>query len=164
MEDFKVRRIDNRLLRAECDRILGLVKRSVPFASVSEIGSTSVRGIIGKEDIDIIARVSPPRFAEARKLLDSLFSRNRRQLSDGQFQGYHVQSEFDVSVQLTIDGLRYEHFEGFAQMLRSDPDLRMAYNQLKADWDGRPMDEYRAAKSAFIARALESWPRRARAD
>jgi GrpB-like predicted nucleotidyltransferase (UPF0157 family) len=44
-------------------------------------------------------------------------------------------------------------------MLRRDRALRRAYDALKRGYDGRPMDEYRAAKAAFIEEALARHPR-----
>jgi GrpB-like predicted nucleotidyltransferase (UPF0157 family) len=40
--------------------------------------------------------------------------------------------------------------------LRDNASLRQAYNHLKAEWNGRPMDDYRAAKRAFIEAALKT--------
>ena len=126
----------------------------LPFATVMEVGSTAVEGLLGKQDLDLLVRVPQDRFTEARSVLDHVFPRNERQLSDEEFQGYLVTSPLDVSVQLTIKNGRHDVFEDFVVLLRSDPELRRAYNELKVAWNRRPMEEYRAAKNDFIAKAL----------
>ncbi len=42
----------------------------------------------------------------------------------------------------------------FVAALRADPALVADYNGLKAGFDGRPMDAYRAAKAAFVEQVL----------
>ena len=164
VELFHILNIDSALLRRERERILQLLNNLLSFGAVVEVGSTAVEGVIGKEDIDFLVRVPCDRFGEARNILDQHFERNERQLADSEFQGYRVASPIDVSVQLTIENGRYDDFEPFLLQLRSDPALRRAYNDLKLAWNGRPMEEYRAAKSDFIAAALASYHRGARSD
>ena len=121
-----------------------------------EVGSTAVEGVIGKEDLDFLVRVPPDRFGDARIILDRQFERNERQFANSEFQGYRVVSPIGVSIQLTTENGPLDVFEKFLLRLRSDPALRNAYNDLKLAWNGRPMDDYRAAKGDFIAAALAS--------
>jgi GrpB-like predicted nucleotidyltransferase (UPF0157 family) len=51
-------------------------------------------------------------------------------------------------------GSHYDDFHRFADALRTDAGLVCAYNRLKLEWHDKPMDDYRAAKNAFIARML----------
>ena len=68
--------------------------------------------------------------------------------------GSVVDSEFDVAIQLTVDGGQHDTFLEFLDQLRASEDLRARYNQLKRTFDGRPMTEYREAKRNFIKKAL----------
>jgi GrpB-like predicted nucleotidyltransferase (UPF0157 family) len=154
VELFHVRQIDSALLNGERRRVLQRLKTLLPFATVVEVGSTAVDGVIGKEDVDFLVRVGPGRFREARDALDHHFERNVRQFADSEFQGYRIESPIDVSAHLTTKNRYYDLFEKFLIRLRADPALRKAYNDLKTAWDSRPMDEYRAAKSDFISAAL----------
>ena len=75
------------------------------------------------------------------------------------YQGYKVDSDLDVSIQLTVKGGAHDDFLDFLdflERLRASATLRAEYNELKRSFDGRDMDEYRFAKRAFIERVLSS--------
>ena len=97
---------------------------------------------------------SGARFIDLALRLDAAFERNEDQLSNAIYQGYHVRSELDVAIQLTVAGGPYDDFVPFLDALANDPTLVRRYNELKRAWDGRPMDDYRSAKSAFIREVL----------
>jgi len=153
-ERFRVVAVDPQLLDGERRRVIDLLCRLVPPAFVMEVGSTAVEGLIGKQDIDFAVVVPARRFEATRRVLDAALSRNPAQLSDSRFQGYVVASVLDIAVQLTVKGGPYDDFSTFLEALRESAPLRAAYNALKRDWDGRPMEDYRAAKAAFIEQAL----------
>jgi GrpB-like predicted nucleotidyltransferase (UPF0157 family) len=153
---FLIRYVDRSLLCEERHRVLSLTKDVIPVASVMEVGSTAVEGVIGKEDIDILVRVPRELFGEARSTLDRRFKRNAYQMSNEEYQGYLIESPLDVAIQLTVTGGKFDRFERFVDLLRSNAALRTAYNDLKRAWNGRPMDQYRSAKAEFIERVLES--------
>lgn len=153
VELFHIRDLDSST-QGERDRALSRIRQVIPFASVMEVGSTAVEGVLGKQDLDFVARVPRERFGEARNILDVHFQRNDRQLSNAEYQGYLVHSPVDVAVQLIVAGGQYDNFEEFVRLLHASVDLRNAYNSLKLAWDGRPMEDYRAAKRAFILTAL----------
>lgn len=154
-ERFVLRVIAATELARARDTALGALRSALPvWAEVLEVGSTAVEGVIGKGDIDLLVRVPRDQFEDARAIVDQLFERNPGQLSNEQYQGYLVPSELDVAVQLTVRDGPYDSFVAFLDALRASPALVERYNALKRDWDGRPMDDYRRAKSAFIAEVL----------
>jgi len=131
-----------------------MVRTAVPLASVLEVGSTAVEGVVGKQDIDIVVRVPAESFADTRDILDRMFSRNASQMSNSEYQGYLVTSSLDVAIQLVVAGGKYDTFVAFLQALSTDPTIRQAYNQLKIAWNGQPMQDYRVAKQEFIESVL----------
>ena len=153
-ETFRVRQFDENLLRQEVDRVLGLIRKVVPSASVMEVGSTAIEGVVGKQDLDFVVRVPSNRFDQARRIMDLAFSRNSQQISNGEYQGYVVPSPLDVAIQLIVEDGQYDTFEKFLLTVSADPALKRAYNDLKVAWDGRPMKEYRVAKRCFIDSVL----------
>jgi GrpB-like predicted nucleotidyltransferase (UPF0157 family) len=155
-EIFHIREIDRDTLASERDRALRLVQKAVPFASVMEVGSTAVPDVVGKQDLDFVVRVPQNRFEKTRELLDNNFRRNDLQLSNEEYQGYLVSSSLDVAIQLIVENGKYDDFETFLQLLRTNPDVRFAYNALKLAWNGQPMEKYRAAKQDFISATLEN--------
>jgi len=138
----------------ERDRVLALLHDLFDETAVREVGSTAVDGVIGKEDVDILVLTAPEAFAAARSRLDGLFSRDEKQLSTEIYQGYRASSDWDVAIQLTVDGSPHDVFDPFLDALRTNSQLRQDYNALKRQWNGRSMAEYRAAKAEFIGRAL----------
>jgi GrpB-like predicted nucleotidyltransferase (UPF0157 family) len=153
-ERFEIQNLDPELIKSERDRIFPVLQRILPFAKVIEVGSTAVEGVIGKQDIDFLARVPRNLFHAAKEALDQNFYRNERQFSAEDFQGYRVSSPLDIAIQLTAENGEHDVFERFLTLLRSDPELRRTYNELKVAFNLRPMDEYRVAKGDFIKRAL----------
>ena len=143
-------------LDAERDRILAAVQAILPaLAEVFEVGSTAVPGVIGKQDLDLLVRAPLEAFEATREALDQAFSRDPGQLSNEEYQGYRVQSPYDVAIQCTVKGSSYDTFLDFLDALRSAPERVEAYNALKRQWHGRDMDAYREAKAAFIQDVLK---------
>ena len=155
-EKFRINEIDLEALEGERDRVLCLLKACVPSERVHEVGSTAVPGVVGKQDLDFLVLVPPQDFDSARSELDERFARNPDQLSNDVYQGYKVDSDLDVAIQLTIAGGDHDDFLDFLARLRASASLRAKYNELKQAFDGRDMDEYREAKGAFIERVLST--------
>lgn len=133
-----------------------LLAKIVPTESVFEVGSTAVAGIIGKQDLDFLVRVPPEKFQATRAALDQAFTRNPEQLSNAIYQGYIVESNMDVAIQLTIEDGPFDNFLAFLDRLRESAELRQEYNELKRQFDGALMADYREAKQVFIERVLAS--------
>jgi hypothetical protein len=94
---FLIADIDPRLLAAERDRVLAVLKEVAPEAEIFEVGSTAVAGVIGKGDIDILVRADAARFGAVRSRLDMILARNPDQLSNEIYQGYLVGSPLEES-------------------------------------------------------------------
>jgi GrpB-like predicted nucleotidyltransferase (UPF0157 family) len=151
---FRIVHHDPREVRSEQDRILAQLRKTTGFGSATAIGSTAVDGLIGKGDLDFALSVRAEEFDQVREQLDKAFTRDQGQLSNDEFQGYHLPSRYDASLQLFVSGSEYDMFDRFCELLRNDEHLRNAYNELKRTWDGRPMEAYRSAKGEFIEKAL----------
>lgn len=156
VEVFRITDIDPRVLDAERRRVLALLTAIVPQERVHEVGSTAVPGIVGKQDLDFLVLVQTQDFCSTRRDLDRRFPRNPGQLSNDVYQGYKVDSDLDVAIQLTIEGGAHDNFLVFLAELRASASLRAEYNRLKQAFDGRAMDEYRDAKGAFIEKVLSA--------
>jgi GrpB-like predicted nucleotidyltransferase (UPF0157 family) len=153
---FQICDLDRGTLQAERDRILLDIRAAIPFASIMEVGSTAVDGVVGKQDLDFVVRVPLLRFEEARDILDKRFQRNQQQLSTAEYQGYLIPSFLDAAIQLIVEVGKHDNFERFLGLLRANGELRRAYNELKVAWNGRSMRGYRLAKESFIESALNN--------
>lgn len=153
---FRLNHISLESLEAERNQALSQIRAVVPEHSLYEVGSTAVHGVIGKQDLDFLVRVPEAEFKATRTALDKAFTRNPEQLSNEVYQGYLVNSAMDVAIQLTTEGGQYDDFLTFLAMLQASADLRQRYNELKMEFDGQPMSEYRDAKNQFIEHALST--------
>ena len=157
-EIFRIQPPKVRLTRIEKVRVLRILRHLLPFSEVKETGSTAVPGVIGKQDLDFLVKVKTPQFRSARSTLDENFLRNAKQVSNENIQGYLIDSHVDIALQLVVENSEYDIFDEFVSALKHDPNLRLAYNHLKIQWDGMPMDDYRKAKRAFIEAILYKRP------
>ena len=157
VELFRLRQIEPARLAAARARYIDLVQRALPAADVREVGSTALGDVIGKQDIDILARVADEAALRgACQALDMIFARDTQQMANARYQAYVLSHEPQVSLQVTVTGCRHDVFMPFLDALRADRQLLDAYQQLKRDWDGRPMQAYRKAKARFIRRVLRN--------
>ncbi|MDP8997084.1 MAG: GrpB family protein [Pseudomonadota bacterium] len=122
----------------------------LPHAKIEEVGSTAIKGMLGKNDVDIAIAVLTSDFLDARSFLDAQFKRNDEQFSSEAFQGYTVKSETEIALQLFCVGSSFDVFSEFKDLLSRSAGMRMRYTLLKRRWNGRDMDAYRDAKSKFI--------------
>ena len=153
---FLISQADVAMIDTERRRVIELLSELLNSAYISEVGSTAVDGVIGKQDLDYLIRVPGEEFSQVREILDSRFDRISNQLSTDEYQGYIVKSELDVAIQLTIAGGAHDDFLDFLDLLKRSSELREHYNELKRNYHGKPMDEYRSAKRNFIETALLS--------
>lgn len=127
----------------------------LPRARMEHVGSTAVPGSVTKGDLDICVIVEPADFADADALLGGRYRRNLGSIHTAEFAAFTAEDDaIDVGIQLVAAGSRWDAFVRWRDLLRSDPGLRRAYDVLKRRYDGKPMDEYRAAKSEFIDAVL----------
>lgn len=124
-------------------------------AEIHHVGATAVPGCLTKGDLDIAVRVGAEAFAEADAALAAMFMRNAGSKRTDAFSAFEdVTARPHLGVQLTAKGGADDYFHLFADALRRSAELVAAYNALKQQFDGKPMDAYRSAKSAFVEDVL----------
>jgi len=153
-EYFRLKDVAKDRLDAERQKAMAKLDELLPEGSFMEVGSTAIPGLIGKQDLDFLVRVPQESFEVTRSKLDTAFQRNPNQLSTEIYQGYTVESEMDVAIQLTIENGPHDTFMEFLELLQTNVDLRERYNDLKREFDGKPMADYRTAKREFIEQNL----------
>jgi GrpB-like predicted nucleotidyltransferase (UPF0157 family) len=125
-------------------------------ADIRHIGSTAVPGCLTKGDLDIAVRVGERDFAAAEKVLERRFARNLGSDRSAYFAAFEdCDATPHLGIQLVVIGSACDDFHPFTAALRADPALVAEYNRLKQAWHGKPMDDYRRAKDAFITRILD---------
>jgi GrpB-like predicted nucleotidyltransferase (UPF0157 family) len=124
-------------------------------AEITHVGSTAVPGCLTKGDLDIVVRIPPVDFVAADAVLASRLDRNAGSVRTDTFAAFEdATTAPHLGIQLTAIGGPFDHFHLFTAALLRDATIVERYNMLKIQYHGRPMNEYRAAKDAFIAEVL----------
>jgi GrpB-like predicted nucleotidyltransferase (UPF0157 family) len=132
--------------------IAALLPESV---DIQHVGATAVPGCLTKGDLDMCVRVDRADFVAADAALAARFARNDGSIRTDAFSAFAAdEADPPLGVQLVVRGGELDVFVRFRDALRADPALVADYNGLKAGFDGRPMDAYRAAKAAFVEQVL----------
>lgn len=128
---------------------------ALPQADIRHVGATAVPGCLTKGDLDLVVRVPCDDFEQADRSLSRLYSRNDGSIRTSAFSAFEdASTDPHLGVQLVaVDG-SHDFFHQFAEALRESPDLLQAYNDLKREYVGRDMSQYRRAKDAFVERTL----------
>jgi len=146
--------------RADAERlfehIAAELRRMLPAsADIRHVGATAVPGCLTKGDLDVVVRVPAEAFAESDTALAGRFARNVGSKRTEGFSSFEdTETSPHLGVQLTVAGGEDDHFHLFVEALKQDRKLTARYNALKRQFDGQPMEVYRAAKSAFVREVL----------
>lgn len=131
------------------------VCEALPHVEVRHVGSTAIYGSLTKGDLDVLVRVEQGRFREADQVLARMFSRNEGSDKTESFSAFTDSSVSpELGVQLVARGTEHDKFTEWLERLESDVELRASYDDLKAEYHGKDMNDYRAAKDEFILRNL----------
>jgi len=135
----------------------------LPSAEIHHVGATAVPGALTKGDVDLALRVDRHEFLTSCVELGCLYLVHQPENWTATYASFSDPQAGDppVGVQLVVressDDLL---FVALRDLLRSDPDLLAAYNDLKREHEGSPYDDYTDAKERFwepvLARLRES--------
>lgn len=146
--------------RADAERLFQRIESEIramlpASADIWHIGATAVAGCLTKGDLDIVVRVAAEDFAAADAALSMRFARNVGSKRTDSFSSFEDEAASPhLGIQLTVVDGEDDYFHLFADALRRDPELVAQYNALKRQFDGKPMEIYRTAKSAFVRDVL----------
>lgn len=136
-----------RLFESEKKKLLELF----PDADIQHIGSTSIPGLITKGDLDISVRVPEKDFAAVVARLKELYQINQPDNWTETYASFKdVIDGIDFGAQVSVMDSKDDYFVKHRELLKGNPDLIKEYNQLKQEFDGKDMDEYRKAKGEFF--------------
>ena len=160
MSDERVHFVAEESIRPVIERVFEVHRRNLsqllPDADIQHIGGTSVSGSLTKGDLDIQVRVSQNSFAAAEESLSNRYGRNDDSVRTGEFVSFKDDSlSPPLGIQLTAIGSQFDSFCKLRELLRSRTDLLEQFNTLKRRHEGCSMEEYRAAKNAFLESILE---------
>ncbi len=128
----------------------------LPGARIEHIGSSAIAGAISKGDLDVFVGVRAADFQRSLRAIKGLqFSEKEGTLrTDSLCMLVTEKYDYDVAVQLVVNGSEFENFLRFRDLLNSNPALVLEYNRLKRSCEGLGPDAYRREKASFIQRLL----------
>lgn len=127
----------------------------IPGSDIQHVGSTAVPGSLTKGDLDIQVRVGAMQYAQARQRLCEVYSVNNGGFATSDaisFEDYN--SDPSTGIHLTVVGGSCDLQWKFRDMLIASASLRREYDELKRQFEGKSMTEYRNAKAGFVERVL----------
>lgn len=123
----------------------------LPGADVEHVGSTAVPGSLTKGDLDVQVRVAPEHFPLAVETLSRRYAVNDGSISTDTFRAFTDElSDPPLGIQLTVRGSEYDFFWKVRDVLLMNEQYRRDYDALKLAYEGKDMDDYRAAKNRFM--------------
>ncbi|MGH7780977.1 MAG: GrpB family protein [Candidatus Binataceae bacterium] len=140
--------------RARFDTVCRRVQTILPVsADIEHVGATAIPGCLSKGDVDLCVRVTQVAFTACDTALERHFQRNTVSERNESFSAFQDQAA-NTGIQLVVIGSSLDVFTTFRDLLLKNPNLLAEYNQLKKQYHGKSMTEYRQAKGDFIQNAL----------
>jgi GrpB-like predicted nucleotidyltransferase (UPF0157 family) len=128
-----------------------LIEAVIPKADVQHVGSTAITYSLTKGDLDIQVRVIPEEFQSAVHTLSKLYSLNDGSTKSESFRAFKDDTtDPPLGVQLTVINSEFDFFWKIRDVLLSNDNYRLKYDKLKKEYEGKDMNDYREAKSAFF--------------
>ena len=128
------------------------IQKVFPNIQVEHVGGTSIPGSLTFGDLDIQIRVTKEQFSQVRDVLKDFYHENKLELWTDELALFHWKDhpQISMSIVLTAIDSAYDEFYKTRDLLRARPDLLEKYNNLKQQYEGKSIEEYRIAKRAFF--------------
>ncbi|MEC0094344.1 GrpB family protein [Paenibacillus macquariensis] len=128
-----------------------LIEVVIPKADVQHVGSTAIPNSLTKGDLDIQVRVKPEEFLSAVHALSKLYSLNDGSIRTDSFRALKDDTTDPLlGIQLTVINSEFDLFWKFRDVLLMNDSYRVKYDELKKDFEGKEMDDYRVGKNTFF--------------
>lgn len=146
-------------LQSLFDTYLQQIQTLLPQARVEHIGSSAIPGAWSRADLDILLCVPEQAFDQTIQLLKRLHFREKVATSKRSelciLEAINTQE--DVEIYLVAENSYLLNFIDFRDILRGQPKLVDAYNNLKKSSQDLNEDEYRNRKTQFIESVLQQY-------
>ena len=120
----------------------------------SEVSPSSIPGSLSKGDLDVFVGVNKDEHVEVIELIKTIGFEEKKDTfrSDELCMLITDMFNYDVAIQVVVNGSQFEDFIKFRDMLRADNNFIALYNDIKHS--NFQNDTYREKKSKFINRLL----------
>lgn len=120
------------------------------------IGASAIKGAVSKGDLDIFLGVDRNNFRSTIEQLKQVdFREKENTLSTNELCMMITEKyNYDVAIQVVVNGSKFEDFIKFRDLLNSRPDLLEELNVLKRGCRGYTPEKYRETKSSWVEKIL----------
>jgi GrpB-like predicted nucleotidyltransferase (UPF0157 family) len=134
------------------ERVREDVFKYISNSRFEHIGASSIRGSVSKGDLDIFVGVRKDQFdLTIEKLKGIGFTEKENTLRTNELcMMITDQYNYDVALQVVVNGSEFEDFIIFRDFMISRPDLMKELNELKRRCSGLDPSEYRKVKSKWV--------------
>ncbi len=145
-------------IAARFEAVRAAITALVPEGRIEHIGSSVIPGAISKGDLDVCLIVPPAQHETIVSRLTALgYLEQQDTLRTPELCMLNSPaSTAEHAIQVVASGSEFEDFLQFRDALVSNPVLVEQYNAIKSQNFNLGVEQYRAAKSAFIASVLAS--------
>lgn len=135
------------------------IMEAVPSGDIHHIGSTAIPEALTKGDLDLQVRVSKEHFIEALTKLKEIYEINQPNNWTDNYASFKYDSaEMPIGVQLTVmDSEDDRVFQKQQELLTNNLTVLEEYNNLKLSYNGKSIDNYRAARGKFFEGLKTRW-------
>ena len=124
---------------------------------LQHIGSTAIPNSLTKGDLDIQVRIPAELFTVAVNKLSKIYDTNDGSHRSATFAAFKDDAlDPPLGVQLTVIGGEEDFFSKLRDFFKVHDNYRLEYDNLKKQFEGKSMEEYREAKSKFIENLMET--------
>jgi len=128
-----------------------LISTVLPSTDIQHVGSTAIPGSLTKGDLDIQVRVAAEDFDNAVQALSNFYLLNEGSTRTETFRAFKDDTtDPPLGVQLTVIDSELDIFWRLRDVLLMNDLYRLKYDELKKNYEGKDMEEYRAAKNEFF--------------
>lgn len=126
-----------------------------PRTKIEHVGATAVPGCLTRGNLDICVIAMKPDFEAAREKLAATYGAAPDFAATEEFASFVDEDcRPPLSIQLVAREGAMDIFTPFRDLLRQNPALLTAYNNLKRSYSGKPLAAYRTAQDEFITHVL----------
>jgi len=134
------------------------IEQLLPYeVDIQHVGSSAIPGTLTKGDLDIQIRVPEKYFSVVLLRLGSAYDVNEGSIQTDTFRAFKNDSlPLPLGIQLTVIGSEFDFFYKFRDIFLEHEKYRIAYDELKLSFEGKPMENYRKAKQEFFESLMNS--------
>jgi len=129
--------------------IKSMILSTLPNVEIEHVGSSAVKGVLTKKDLDITVRAEISEFQKCIDAMEKMFKAVHKdvwQYNKNTSEGMAIFTKQDnylesIDIMLVVKGSRFDEYHIFREILEKDDCVRQDYNALKKAYQGKPYKE-----------------------